>query len=212
MFHGYPLVLQQALCLIQRQLFRRLSFSLRALLPLLRDVGCLCLPCQIPLFGPLRTSLLCSDPLPRTSLCQQCFVCLFVHVSPAPRSPLVPVMMPPETVLVLHGTLRALQPSLCLSLIRTEPLLRLSLCPTAPLPYSLPFRTSPFSRSSPEDIAGTPSWVLHCVPELPSVSLSCSRHPSSAVTVPPEAVLVPRSPLWLCSAICTLLAPENHSR
>ena len=72
-------------------------------------VGCLH---SVP--GPLRTSVLCSDPLPSTSLCQQSVVCLYVHVPPTLRSPLVPITTLPETVLVPHGTFGALLPSLYL--------------------------------------------------------------------------------------------------
>ena len=74
-----------------------------------------CLPlchvrCLHSVPGPLRTSVLCSDPLLSTSLCQQYFVCLC-----PPWGPLIPITTPPETVLVPHGTLGALQPFLYLS-------------------------------------------------------------------------------------------------
>ena len=155
------------------------------------------LPCRMPPFGPWSPKDICTlfrSP-PSTSLCQQSVVCLYVHVPPTLRSPLVPITTLPETVLVPHGTFGALLPPLYL--IQTEPFLMLALCPRALLPCSLPSRMSPFSRSSPEDICTLRGHLLQfcVVSQSLLLSLFHSQHPSYPVITPPEAVLVPHSPL-----------------
>ena len=103
--------LWSVICTPHRQFFLRPPFCPTALLPSPR-------PCQMPPFGPwspediwtlfrslpdylIVSAILCLSLCPRSPL--------------PPGAPLVPITTPPETVLVPHGTLPALQPSLCLS-------------------------------------------------------------------------------------------------
>ena len=181
--------------LTQRQLFLRPSFCPTALLPSPR-------PCRMLPFGPLTTSGLCSDPFPTTSLCQQSFVCLYVHgPPPTPRALSFPSRRLPRLSSCPTAPSQLCSP-LCVSLTQTEPFLSLALCPGALLPYSLPSGMSPLSRSSPEDI-----WTLfRSLPDYLIVSailcLSlCPRSPLPPgaplvpITTPPETVLVPHGTL-----------------
>lgn len=87
-FHGHLLVLQQALYLSYSETTLPQAFILPQSTLTFPSPP----PCQMPSVpGPLRISVLCSDPFLSTSLCQQSFVRLYVHVPPAPLSPLVPV-------------------------------------------------------------------------------------------------------------------------
>ena len=109
-FHGHPLLLQQALCLSYSEttLPRAILLPHSTLtFPSAMSDASFRSPDDIwTLFRSLPHYLIVSAIL-CLSLCPRS--------PPDTQSPLVPITMPPETVLVPHGTLPALQPSLCLS-------------------------------------------------------------------------------------------------
>ena len=160
-------------------------------------VGCLC---WVP--GPLGTSVLCSDPFLSTSLCQQYFVCLC-----PPWGPLIPITTPPETVLVPHGTLGALQCSLYLS-FRQNPSSGLLCAPD--LSYLVhcllrrlhsvahPLRTSVHCGDT-LSFALCPRAAFYL-----SFTLSTPLLPSSCL---PRPFSFPTALSWLCSTLCALLPP-----